>query len=246
MMYRLLAGGLVAGFGAGLFAALLHFAFVQELILLGEEYETGALVHFAGAGEASTEAAAGHDHADGDAAQDHDHEPGEDAEVGVFERNALTVLFTGLIYAGYGMLLAAGYALAEQLGRPIAARDGLVWGIAGFVTLQLAPAMGLAPELPGTLAADLGARQIWWFGTAIATGGGLALLAYGRGIAAWLAAGALLAAPHVIGAPHLEGFSGVAPPEVAGEFSARVLGVGLAAWAALGWLTAQAWTKSRG
>jgi cobalt transporter subunit CbtA len=244
MMNRLLAGGLVAGFAAGLFAALLHFAFVQELILLGEEYETGALVHFAGAGQAAGEVATGHEHADGEVAEAHDH--AGDAEVGTFERNALTVLFTGLIYAGYGLLLVAGYALADLLGRRVEARDGILWGVAGFAALQLAPAMGLAPELPGTVAADLGARQAWWFGTVVATGGGLALLAYGRGVIAWVIAGALLAAPHVIGAPHLDSYSGVAPPEVAGEFSARVLGVALVAWSVLGWLTARTWTKTRG
>ena len=37
MIQRMLAGGLIAGFAAGLFAALLHFVFIQELILLGEE-----------------------------------------------------------------------------------------------------------------------------------------------------------------------------------------------------------------
>lgn len=245
MMYRLLAGGLVAGFAAGLFAALLHFAFVQELILLGEEYETGALVHFdagAAAPQEAETAEADHSHAEGEPA--HDHEEG--AEASTFERNALTVLFTGLIYAGYGLLLVAGFALAEQFGRRIEARDGVLWGIAGFVALQLAPAMGLAPELPGTLAADLGARQAWWLGTVVATAGGLALLSYGRGVVAWLAAGALLAAPHVIGAPHPDQFAGVAPPEVAAHFAARVLGVGLASWAALGWLAGRTWSQARG
>jgi len=244
MMYRLLAGGLVAGFAAGLFAALLHFAFVQELILLGEDYETGALVHFAGAGEGPGADEPGHEHAAGDAA--HDHGDAEGAVSGDTGRNALTVLFTGLIYAGYGLLLVAGLALAEQFGRRIAVREGLLWGIAGFAALQLAPAMGLAPELPGTLAADLGARQAWWLGTVIATGAGIALLAYGRGALAWMAAGALLAAPHVIGAPRLDGYAGVAPPELAAEFSARVLGVGLVTWAVLGWLTAVVWTRLGG
>lgn len=232
----MLAGGLIAGFAAGLLAALLHFAFIQELILLGEEYETGALTHFAGAGEAAE--AASHDHADAEAA--HDHAEGEGGDSAV-TRNALTVLFTGLIYASYGLILVAGFALAEHFGRKVSARDGVLWGIAGFVALQLAPAMGLAPELPGSVAADVTERQIWWYGTVLATGGGLALLAYGSNVVAALIGIALLAAPHVIGAPLPEGFHGVAPPEVAGEFSARVLGVGLVAWAALGWFSARLW-----
>jgi cobalt transporter subunit CbtA len=238
MIQRMLAGGLIAGFAAGLLGALLHFAFVQELILLGEKYETGALVHFAGAGEAPEAAAHDHSHGDGEAAHDH----GDSGETSAFQRNALTVLFTGLIYAGYGLLLVAGFALAEHFGRTIKAQDGILWGISGFVALQFAPAMGLAPELPGTIAADLGARQIWWWGTVFATGTGLALLAYGRGFVAWGIAGALLAAPHVIGAPQLGEYFGSAPPEVGAEFAARVLGVGLVTWTVLGWLAGRFWT----
>ncbi|MCW3782003.1 CbtA family protein [Defluviimonas salinarum] len=240
MIQRLLAGGLIAGFAAGLFAALLHFAFIQELILLGEEYETGALVHFGGTGEAAE--AAGHDHAEGEPAHD-DGAAAEEGETSAATRNALTVLFTGLIYASYGLILVAGFALAEHFGRRVEARDGIFWGLAGFAALMLAPAMGLAPELPGSVAAELGARQAWWLGTVVATAGGLALLAFGRGFVPALIGGALLAGPHLIGAPHPEGFFGVAPPEVAGEYSARVLGVGFFAWAALGWLAARLWTR---
>ncbi|MEI2612914.1 MAG: CbtA family protein [Candidatus Promineifilaceae bacterium] len=41
------------------------------------------------------------------------------------------------------------------------------------LAFQLAPAFGLPPELPGMAAADLGARQVWWCGTALATGVGI-------------------------------------------------------------------------
>lgn len=242
MIQRMLAGGLIAGFAAGLFAALLHFAFIQELILLGEEYETGAIVHFAGVGETAADAA-GHSHAEGAAAPDHDEATGEGEESSL-ARNGLTVLFTGLIYAGYGLVLVAGFALAEHLGRNVTARDGLLWGIGGFVAFQLAPAMGLAPELPGTVAAELGQRQAWWLGTVIATAGGLVLLGYGRSFVTAVLAGVLLAAPHVIGAPRPDEFWGVAPPEVGAEFAARVLGVGFVAWAVLGWLAGRLWSGS--
>lgn len=245
MITRMLAGGVLAGFAAGLFAALLHFAFVQKLILLGEQYESGALVHFqsgdaAAAGRSADAGAADHSHATGEAA--HSHAPAE--EGGSFKRNALTVMFTALIYASYGILLVAGFALAEHFGIRVAARDGLLWGIAGFAAFQLAPAMGLAPELPGTVAANLGARQVWWLGTVLATATGLGLLAYGRSLLTAVIAGALLAAPHVIGAPELGQFYGVAPPEVGAAFAANVLGVGLATWAVLGWLAGRLWSNS--
>ncbi|OYX42472.1 MAG: hypothetical protein B7Z02_12260 [Rhodobacterales bacterium 32-67-9] len=238
MIQRMLAGGLIAGFAAGLLAALLHFAFMQELILLGEDYETGVLVHFAGAGDAPAEP--GHSHAAGEAADDH----GGNGDGGGASRNVLTVLFTGLTYSGYGLLLMAGFALAAQLGQEVRARDGLLWGLAGYAAFHLAPAMGLPPELPGSAAADLTDRQIWYFGTVIATGAALALFAFGRGFVPALAAGALLAAPHVIGAPRPDEFYGVAPPELAGEFVARALGIGFVAWAALGWIAGQLWAKA--
>ena len=53
MIQRMLTSALVAGGVAGLFAALLHFAFIQDKILLAEQYEAGALVHFTGAAPAA-------------------------------------------------------------------------------------------------------------------------------------------------------------------------------------------------
>lgn len=265
----MLASALFAGAAAGLLAALLHFAFIQQLILLGEEYETGATVHFQGVAapaaqdHGTPEPAAeghGHDHGTADghshdaAATDHAHDAadahaadghshGEGEEVSAFTRNGLTVLFSGVIYVGYAFLLIAGFALATQFGHRISAREGLIWGIAGYATFQLAPAMGLSPELPGSVAAELAARQVWWAGTAIATAAGLAALAYGRSPLLWVAGLALVAAPHLIGAPLPEGFHGVAPPEVSATFAARTLGVGLAVWAALGWLAGRFWSR---
>ncbi len=244
MIQRMLASAVFAGVAAGLLAAFLHFAFVQNYILLGEEYETGAAQHFAGVAAAESAdaptAIEPHAHASTEA---HEHGVPAAGDSSDFKRNGLTVLFTALVYAGYGMLLVAGFSLAEHFGKPVTARDGLFWGIAGFAAFQLMPAMGLAPELPGTIAADVTARQLWWVGTAISTAGALALIGYGRGVLAYGAAAVLLAAPHLIGAPHLEVFTGVAPPEVAASFATRALGVGLIAWATLGWLAARFWNE---
>lgn len=239
MFKRMLASALIAGTAAGLLAALLHFVFVQNLILLGETYETGAAVHFAG----------GAQHAHSDAvipAEDHDHaatDHAHGAQSTPLQRNALTVAFTMLIYVSYALILVAGFGAASAFGHRIGGVEGLLWGIAGFAVFQLWPAMGLAPELPGTLAADLGARQLWWWGTAGATALALALAGYVRTPSAAAFAALLLAAPHAIGAPELDGFSGLAPPELAAAFSARVLGVGLVVWATLGWLAGTVWSR---
>lgn len=246
MIQKMVTSALIAGFVAGLLAALLHFAFVQQYILLGEQYESGALTHFDNATAPQTS----HSHGAGQTAEpmteSHAHsQDAADGEGSPLTRNSLTVLFAGLVYVAYGLLLTAGFGLAQTMGITITAREGLLWGIAGFASFQLAPALGLAPELPGTIAADLSERQIWWWGTVLATGTGLALLAYGRGYLVLAVAVLLLAAPHIVGAPLPDGFWGVAPPEVAAMFSARVLAVALTAWAVLGWLTGYLWSQEK-
>jgi len=244
MIKHMLTSALFAGFAAALLAALLHFAFVQKYILLGEQYESGELTYFHDTTQteslghgAMADTGQPQDNADGHA---HNHDA---AETSTLSRNTLTVLFEVLVYVAYGLIMVAGFGLAEAYGAKITAREGLLWGIAGFVSFQLAPAIGLAPELPGTIAADLTQRQIWWWGTALSTGTGLALLAYGRGYLVWALAVLALAVPHLIGAPLPEGFSGVTPPEVSAMFAARTLGVGLAVWSVLGWLAGHFWSQ---
>ena len=222
MFSRILVSALFAGFLAGLIAALLQLVFVQPVLLHAELYESGALNHFGDAGASGAAAAI----------------PGID-----LERDGLSVLFTTLTYTGFAFLLVAAMALAEDRGFRITVRQGLVWGVAGFLAFQLAPAFGAPPELPGSAAADYDLRQIWWFGTVGATAAGLALMAFGRGLAFWAVAAALLMAPHLIGAPHPDEFVGPAPPELASLFAARALGVGLVAWTLLGLFAAFFWLR---
>lgn len=231
----MLASALFAGFAAGLIAAVLQFAFVQPVLLQAELYESGELVHFG----ADADATAGSDQGEDDRAAAQDDGDGASG----LARNGLSVVFSALIYAGYGLVLVSGFALAARHGLRITARSGLLWGVAGFVAAQLAPAAGLAPDLPGSAAADVVARQVWWFGTVAASALGLALVAFGKGWAHWGIAAVLLLAPHVIGAPLPDTLSGVAPPELAGEFAARALSVGLAAWAVLGLLAGHFWSR---
>ena len=221
MFTRIAVSALFAGFLTGLIAALLQLVFVQPVLLHAELYESGTLNHFGDAGEGPAAAIPGID----------------------LERDGLSVLFTTLTYTGYAFLLVAAMALAEDRGVRIAVRQGLVWGVAGFLAVQLAPAFGIPPELPGSAAAEIGPRQIWWFGTVGATAAGLALIAFGRGWALRGAAAVLILAPHVIGAPHPDEFIGPTPPELAGLFAARALGTGLAAWSLLGLLAAYFWQR---
>ena len=249
MIFHRLASGLIAGAIAGLLAALLHFSFVQEYILLSESYETGTVTHF-------PDGHVGHDAPQTQSDNSQTDTTGADSQLkplqhvhGFFDagsfltRDVGTVLFTVLTYAAYGLILVTAFGLAELIGAKIRPEQGVLWGMAGFAALQMAPAMGVAPQLPGTIAADLLERQTWWLLTALATALSLALVAFGRTKAMAGLGLVVVALPHIYGAPTIEGFWGAAPPEVAGTFSARVLGVGLASWVVLGWLCTKEWAK---
>lgn len=222
MFTRLLTSALFAGAAAGLIIALLQLFFVQPVLLHAELYEGGELVHF---GSDSTVTAT-------------PELPGFDAV-----RDGLSIVFTMLIYSGYAMVLVALMALAENRGAAINARAGLVWGVAGFVAVHLAPGFTLAPEVPGVAAADVYERQIWWFATVLAAAIAMWLIAFGRNWAGWGAAVVLLLAPHVIGAPEPEVFTGPVPTEIGALFASRALGIGLAAWVMLGAFAGFFWSR---
>jgi cobalt transporter subunit CbtA len=113
-------------------------------------------------------------------------------------------------------------------------QSGLVWGLAGFITFVLAPNLGLPPILPGTVAAELTERQLWWLATVACTGAGLAIFAFRRHLA-WMAAGvALIAAPHVLGAPKPETSDSLAPASLAVEFVIASVATAFVYWLFLG------------
>ncbi len=236
MLKKMVASAVFAGFAAGLIAAALQFAFVQPVLLEAELYETGALAHLPFGGGNSDATADGHDHG----AHSHADAPAGDGGID-FARDGLSVLFTVFNYTAFGLILIAGFALAEFTGKTVTVRSGVLWGLAGFVALHFAPAIGLPPELPGTAAAEVIPRQIWWSATVVATGLGLWLVAFGAGWQQILLAVVLILAPHAVGAPHPAVFTGTPPPELASLFASRALGVGMAAWACLGLLAAYYW-----
>ena len=224
MTRNLLTSAVFAGVAAGLIAALLQFTFVIPLLLEGELYETGQRLHFIVDGSPQSERAA----------------PGIGTD---FARHGMTIAFDVVAYVGYGLILLALMALSEKRGYAITARTGLIWGLAGFIAVQLAPALGLPPELPGTLAAEVIPRQIWWFATMLSSAAGLGLIAFTRG-ALPLAGVALLLAPQIIGAPNLDTYWGVAPPELASHFVTLSLGTAAAGWTALGFFCGWFWERT--
>lgn len=205
MLSRVLWVGLLAGIVAGLLIAILQQVTTTPLILLAETYEEKS------APAPAAPAAKAHDHD----AHDHGWIPGEGLPRFFF--TAVTTIATAI---GISFLLIAGMIFA---GDAIEERRALAWGIAGFVATGLAPAAGLAPELPGSAAGELLARQIWWIGTAVATAVALWGFLRMQHPAARLGAIVLLLAPHVIGAPHAHAFESKVPAEVAAQFAALSL-----------------------
>jgi cobalt transporter subunit CbtA len=224
MLRHLLTSALIAGLGAGLAATVLQIAFVVPLILEGELYESGTLLHFSATGSPQSPVT----HPDIWA------EPAR--HFGTFAMNLVT-------WSGFAFILVAAFGLAERTGANITAQSGAIWGLSGFVAVQLAPAMGLPPELPGAIGADIVTRQLWWTATVAASIGGLGLFAFGRGAGAVGAGAVLLLAPHVIGAPELDTYFGVAPAELSAHYAARSLAVGAAAWAILGTVAGAVWSR---
>ena len=149
------------------------------------------------------------------------------------ERALFSVLFTCVGACGFALLLAGCFALRRNVNW----RSGLLWGLAGFASFSLAPALGLHPELPGAHAADLFARQAWWIATAAATAIGLACVALPKSIPLKLLGVALVALPHLIGAPQPVHADTELPADVVRAFAIGSLAVSAAMWLILGALT---------
>lgn len=226
MLTRVLSVGLLAGLLAGLLIAILQPVTTTPLILQAETYEKQSE-----AAPAAADASKGHNHA----AHDHGWKPADGLPR--FFYTSVTTIATAV---GVSFLLIAGMIFA---GDTIDERRSLAWAVAGFVASGLAPAAGLAPELPGSAAGELLARQIWWVGTAVATA--LALWAFLRmeSLAARLGAVVLLFAPHVIGAPHPHAFESKVPAELAAQFAAVSLVVQGLLWALAGIAVGLLWPK---
>lgn len=229
MIQRVLMTAIIAGFIAGVFATAAQSVKVIPLILEAETYETGT-EEAHGHGEESHGAVAAETMAETEA-QDHHHGGEEWAPEDGLERTAFTLLSNIATGVGFGLLLCGAIVLR---GREEDIKTGVLWGLAGFATFSLFPAIGLPPELPGTVAAEVDSRQLWWFLTVGCSGVGLSFIFLKQGHI-WTGLGiVLIAVPHVVGAPHPEVPGGNVPPALAAEFAVASLVSALLFWMALG------------
>lgn len=248
MLTRILGISLAAGAIAGVLTATIQHFVTVPLILQGEVYEkaaeskaektswtldSGARVILAHADAlAQPEGHAGH-HQDAAEAW----EPADGTERTLYA--SVATVGTGV---GFALMLLAAM-LASRV--PINVRSAALWGLGAFIATGLAPGLGLSPELPGSAAAELLPRQIWWTSTALATAAGIWLL-FQRAQPLTVAIGLLLiVAPHLIGAPHPDKFASTAPAELAGHFASASLAVQAVLWLTVGALVGYFWDRSQ-
>jgi cobalt transporter subunit CbtA len=212
-----------AGF-AGLFAALwltlLQSFWVAPLILQAETYEKAP-------------AAQMHEHG-ADLMPGHGHEAEAWEPEDGWQRLLSTTGGNLVVAVGFALMLAGLFTLRA----PRRTGEGLLWGLAGFAVFCLAPNLGLPPELPGTAAADLTQRQIWWAGAAASTAAGLALLVFARPPLMKVLGAAILLVPHLLGAPQPEAHASLAPEALESQFKLASLLTNALFWLALGLVSA--------
>lgn len=264
MLGRVLWVGLLAGLAAGLATAVLQHVTTTPLILVAETYETaaphqhGALPGHGVAGAVVPGAVlAGRALPDGAVRVAHNHgtpaatatdasaAPAEADEgwkpADGWQRTAVTALATVLTSIGWALVLIAGMLIA---GDRITVRSAIDWGAAAFAATGLATGLGLAPELPGSAAGDLVARQVWWIGTAAASAAGLYGLLRLQSIGARIGSLILIAIPHLVGAPHPAKYESTVPAELAAHFAASSLALTAAMWMLIACAVGMIWERS--
>ena len=221
---RLVSAAVAAGLLAGLALTAVQMVAVTPIIVKAEVFEDAA--------PAAPAPPVAHVHAD---AHEHHHDHAAWKPEDGAERTLFTVLADVTMAVGYGLLLCA--ALTLRGGRPTW-RQGVLWGAAGYLVVFVAPSLGLPPELPGTSAAPVGERQLWWMMTAAGTAAGLALIAFGRSWLWALAGLVLLGAPHLVSAPQPLVHTSAAPEDLVHAFRLASAFTNAEFWLVLGALTA--------
>ena len=222
MFKNIFVSAVVCGAIAGVLATVMQMLLVTPLLMEAELFETGQSMHFITDG--SPESPIKH--------------------VDIWEdpyRHLMTLCFNLVTFTGFGFILIAAMAFFQKRGFSLSKAEGIVAGVSGFIVFQLAPSVGLPPELPGTIGVTVGLKQTWWIITILSTTVGILLLFLDKHKVVSGAGIVFITIPHLIGHPKLETYFGVAPPELAAEFASRALAVSLIAWIILGVISSQFW-----
>src|SRR5688572_23887370 len=129
MLTRILVIGVLAGVLAGVAAAVVQATLMQPLIEQAERLEV-AMPN-------------AHQH-EADDGEPHRHPNVEDPLEDAMRRGIATVVAMISTAIGYGLLMSGAIALLQKQGL----KHGLVLGVLGFLTMQLAPSLGAPPAPP--------------------------------------------------------------------------------------------------
>ncbi len=190
MTYRIILSALLAGSAAALLLSTFQVFWVTPLILQAETFEIPSI---------------------------------EDAQVVVetvwqpedgWQRTLSTIGSNVVMAFGFSLILTGFYNLFQTSKL----YQGLAWGIAGYLSFFVSPALGLPPELPGKVAANLVERQYWFLGTVFSTAIGLMLILFPSKWPLKLLGFILLLMPHIIGAPQSEMHKSLVPHTLQTQF----------------------------
>lgn len=198
---RIIFSAVCLGLLTGLLMSLFQYLGVTPIIIAAEQYEVQVAPGDHG----------GHSHgeqvmapANGLASQQAQ-PPAEWEPADGIERNVYTAVSNVLAAIGFSALLLSLMAQCQLQGfASLSLAKGVLWGLAGFAVMFLAPSLGMPPEIPGLEAAAIEHRQGWWLLAVLCAALALALFCYAPWLIKVFGVG-LLALPYLIGAPHPDG-----------------------------------------
>lgn len=194
MFFRMIvSSALLIGLVAGLLLTAGQQLGVVPIILAAEKYEI--------ADESTAVSAEDHGHAN----DGHHHDAAAWAPSDGWERTFYTFVANVFAAVGFSAVLMALMCQLQLFGLTrLTPKKGMLWGVAGFVCVFVAPGIGLPPEIPGVEAAAVKSRQAWWFMAVLSSAVGVGVLLL---TPSWyrLIGLVFLAAPYIFGAPHSAG-----------------------------------------
>lgn len=217
MIVRFLLAAIAAGLFSGFMMTAAQSVKVVPLILEAENYEIGTAHSHGDAVASSGNQDSAHDHDDG-------------TILFGLSRLGGTLLANLVLGTGFALIMAA---MINFAGPQISYGNAFLWGLFGWMAVQLLPSLGTPPELPGMPTADLDTRKIWWTVTVVASAIGLWLFVTKANVILKIVGGVLVGLPHIIGAPRPENLISDVPAHLASEYAVAALTTTLFFWVVL-------------
>lgn len=213
MIRQIFLSALISGFIAGIFLTGIQSLKVTPLILAAEVFEDGELITYTTKNHNNSNIQKTNNHHDEKA---HVHDNSHEHETGAHDNERLFYsLITNIFLAcGFAFILSSIYLYIKELN----IRNGLISGFVVYLCVFALPSLGLSPELPGTLAAQLQDRQIWWVSTVVLSSFAFIILFFNKNKIYQALSIILLFLPHIIGAPMPNVHGGTAPQAMFEEY----------------------------